>query len=83
MTKHPRGWRGVIRAVPFKSVGEGRIGRFFEGGGQGSNSELFYPMRLDMISGRREGGGGCRILNYLPFLPSPKLLNGTALLDCE
>ena len=24
-----------------------------------------------MISGRKGGGGGCRIFNYLPFLPPP------------
>ena len=35
--------------------------RSFEGcggGGGGSNFELFYPMRLDIISGRGGGGGG-------------------------
>ena len=47
-------------------------------GGRGRILKEFIP--LDMISGRREGGGGggCRILNYLPFLPPTTLLNGTA-----
>ena len=73
----------VLRAVPFKSVGGRRNGRFFEGGGgEGPNSELMFPIRFHIISGRRGGGGGgggCRILNYLPFLPPTTLLNGTAL----
>ena len=49
-------------------------------GGGGANSELIYPIRLHLISGRR-GGGGCRICNHLPFLPPPPttLLYGTAL----
>ena len=69
-----------LRGVPFKScVGGGRRNRRFFEGGRGSNSELCYPIRLYMISGRR--GGGCWILYYLPFLPPPPttLLNGTAL----
>ena len=49
-----------LSAVPFKSMlggGGRRNGRFFEGGGgEGSNSELRYPIRLHMISGRRVGG---------------------------
>ena len=56
------------KAVPFKSVvcrgwggggggGGGGDERSFDGD-EGSNSELFYPVRLDMISGRRRGGGG-------------------------
>ena len=45
--------------------------KVFEGGGEGPNSELFSPIRLHMISGRR--GGGCRISNHLPFLPSSPL----------
>ena len=51
---------------------------FFEGG-EGPNSELFFPIRFHIISGRMGGGGGCRIFNYLPFLPPTTLLNGTAL----
>ena len=43
-----------IRAVPFKSVGGRRNGRFFEGG-EGPNSELIFPIRLHLISGRRGG----------------------------
>ena len=49
-----------VRAVPFKRVGWGRNGRFFEGG-EGPNSELVYTIRVYMISGRR--GRGCRIFN--------------------
>ena len=68
-----------VRAVPFKSVGGGgggrRNGRFFEGG-EGPNSELIFPIRLHIISGRRGGGAN---FNYLPFLPPTTLLNGTAL----
>ena len=41
-----------VRAVPFKSVGGRRNGRFFEGG-EGPNSELVYTIRVYMISGRR------------------------------
>ena len=41
-------------------MGVGEEGKNFLGG-KGSNSQLFYPIRLDMISGRR----GCRISNYL------------------
>ena len=45
-----------LRAVPFKSEGGGRNRRSFEGGGgEGPNSELIYPIRLHMISGRRGG----------------------------
>ena len=40
-------------AVPFKSVGEEER-KVFEGGG--SNSELSYPIRLNMISDRKGGG---------------------------
>ena len=36
--------------------------KVFEGG-EGPNSESFYPIGLDMISDRM---GGCRIFNYLP-----------------
>ena len=57
------------RAVPFKSVGDGRC---FEGRWEVPNSELIFPIRLYMISGRRGGGGG-RIFNYLPFLPPPHM----------
>ena len=46
-----------VRAVPFKSVGGRRNGRFFEAG-EGPNSELIFPIRLHIISGRRGGGGG-------------------------
>ena len=35
----------IIRAVPFKSVGGRRNGRFFEGG-EGPNSELIFPIIL-------------------------------------
>ena len=35
----------VVRAVPFKSVGGRRNGRYFEGG-EGPNSELIFPIRL-------------------------------------
>ena len=48
MSKH-------LRAVPFKSVGGRRNGRFFEGG-EGPNSELVYTIRVYMISGRRGRG---------------------------
>ena len=49
----------MLRAVPFKSVGGG-------GGeerkvfwrGEGPNSELIFPIRFHIISGRRGGGGG-------------------------
>ena len=44
-----------VRAVPFKSVGGRRNGRFFEGG-EGPNSELVYTIRVYMISGRRGRG---------------------------
>ena len=61
-------------------MGGRRNGRFFEGGGEGPNSESIFPIRLHIISGRRGGGGGgCQIFNYLPFLPPTTLLNGTAL----
>ena len=70
------GFPKFLRAVPFKSVGGRRNGRFFEGG-EGLNSELIFPIRFHIIPGRR--GGGCRIFNYLPFLPPTTLLNGTAL----
>ena len=60
-----------------------RNGRFFEGGGgEGPDSELIYPIRLHMISGRKGGGGGGGGggLSNLPFHPlSPTtLLNGMA-----
>ena len=45
----------LVRAVPFKSVGGRRNGRFFEGG-EGPNSELVYTIRVYMISGRRGRG---------------------------
>ena len=53
-------------------------GGFFEGGGEeGTNSELLYPIRLYMISGRR-GGGDVRFL--IIFRSSPAtLLDGMAL----
>ena len=38
-------------------VGGTRNGRFFEGG-EGPNSQLFYPIRVYIISGRIGGGGG-------------------------
>ena len=48
-------------------------------GVEGPNSELIFPIRLHMISGRR--GWVCRIFIHLPFLPhhtfkwnSPKLI---------
>ena len=45
------------------------------------NSELIFPIRLHMISGRRGGGGGgCQIFNYILFLPPTTLLNGMALM---
>ena len=73
-----------LRAVPFKSVGGGEEERKVIWRGEGPNSELFFPIRLHIISGRRGGGGGggCRIFNNLPFLPPPPpttLLNGMAL----
>ena len=43
-----------LRAVPFKSVGGGGTEGFFEGG-EGPNSELIFPNRLHIISGRRGG----------------------------
>ena len=43
-----------LRAVPFKSVRGRRNGRFFEGG-EVPNSELIFPVRLHIISGRRGG----------------------------
>ena len=56
-----------IRAVPFKSVGGRRNGRFFEGG-EGPNSQLIFPIRLHIISGRRGGG----VPNFqLPSVPPP------------
>ena len=59
-----------VRAVLFKSVGGGGTEGFLKGDYLGPNHEFIYPIRLHMISGKRGGGGGgCRILNYLPFLP--------------
>ena len=50
----------MVRAVPFKSDGRGGGGTegFLKGVGEGPNSELIYPNRSHMISGRRGGGGG-------------------------
>ena len=45
----------LLRAVPFKRVGGGGTEGFLKGRGGGANSELIYPIRLHMISGRREG----------------------------
>ena len=44
-----------LRAVPFKSVGGRRNGKFFKGG-EGPNSELVYTIRVYMISSRRGRG---------------------------
>ena len=43
---------------------------FFKGGGGGGrlNSEIFYPIRLHMISSRR-GAWVCQIFNYLSSSP--------------
>ena len=60
-----------VRAVPFKSVGRSN-GSFLRGGGggvEGPNSELFYPIRLHMNTGRRGGGGGVEFL--IIFRSSP------------
>ena len=38
-----------------KVWGGRRNGRFFEGG-EGPNSEIIFPIRLHIISGRRGGG---------------------------
>ena len=73
-------WSFCLRAVPFTIVGGGGGGeeRKIFGRGEGPNSELIYPIRLDMISGRR--GGMSNFVYYLPFLPPPPThLNGTAL----
>ena len=54
--------RLFLRAVPFKSVvggGGGGVEREVFCMGEGPNSELFYPIRLYMISGRK--GVGCRM----------------------
>ena len=59
-----------VRAVPFKSVGARRNGRFFEGGGEGPNSELIFPIRFHIISGRR-GGGGAKFLITFRSSPPP------------
>ena len=45
------------------SGGGGRNGRYFEGG-EGPNSELIFPIRLHIISGRRGGGGGGGVANF-------------------
>ena len=45
-----------VKAVPFKRVVEERNRRLSERVGKGSNSDLFYHMRLDMIYGRMVGG---------------------------
>ena len=37
--------------------GGGGTEGFLKGGGEGPNSELFFPIRLHIISGRRGGGG--------------------------
>ena len=69
----------MIRAVPFKSVGGRRNGRFFEGG-EGPNSELFFPIRLHIISGRR-GGGAEFLITFRSSPPLTTLLNGKLFLD--
>ena len=46
-----------------------RNGRFIEG--EGSNSELIYPMRLDLISDRSDGGGGGGGVKFLIISSSP------------
>ena len=68
VTKKKKKKRDQLRAVPFKSVGGRRDGRFFEGV-EGPNSELIFPIRLHMISGRRGGGHNvaCIFLNKLYF----------------
>ena len=44
---------------------------FFEGGGgEGLNSELIYPIRLQMISGRK-GVGGVEFLIIFRSSPPP------------
>ena len=42
-----------LRAVPFPKCGGGGGTEGFLKGGEGPNSELFYPIRVYMISGRR------------------------------
>ena len=40
-------------------------------GGEGPNSELIFPIRLHMISGRRGGGGGGGVEFLITFRSSP------------
>ena len=70
---------------PFKSVcvcggGGGGSSEDFLRGLEESNSKFIYPMRLDMTSDRKGGGGVSNLkLSSVPPPAPSTLLNGTAL----